>query len=83
MPAQSSVFDRHSPLSALSIVQPPGRRQSMRHFDMVFLMDRLQGSSSRYPLDTDQLGRARGAQGDFASRLIYGARLTPARSVRR
>ena len=36
----------------------------------VFLMDRLQGSSARYPLGTDQLGR------DFASRLIYGARLT-------
>ena len=36
----------------------------------VFLMDRLQGSSVRYPLGTDQLGR------DFASRLIYGARLT-------
>ena len=33
----------------------------------VFLMDRLQGSSARYPLGTDQLGR------DFASRLIYGA----------
>ena len=36
----------------------------------VFLMDRLQGSSARYPLGTDQLGR------DFMSRLIYGARLT-------
>ena len=26
----------------------------------VFLMDRLQGSSARYPLGTDQLGRAAG-----------------------
>ena len=36
----------------------------------VFIMDRLQGSSARYPLGTDQLGR------DLASRLIFGARLT-------
>ena len=38
--------------------------------DEVFLVDRLQGSSARYPLGTDQLGR------DFLSRLIYGARIT-------
>ena len=34
------------------------------------LVDRLQGSSARYLLGTDQLGR------DFLSRLIYGARLS-------
>ena len=34
------------------------------------LIDRLQGSSARYPLGTDQLGR------DFLSRLIHGARLS-------
>ena len=36
----------------------------------VHLADRLQGSSARYLLGTDQLGR------DFFSRLIYGARLS-------
>ena len=34
------------------------------------LIDRLQGSSARYLLGTDQIGR------DFLSRLIYGARLS-------
>ena len=34
------------------------------------LIDRLQGSSARYLLGTDQLGR------DFLSRIIYGARLS-------
>ena len=34
------------------------------------LRDRLQGSSARYPLGTDQLGR------DFLSRIILGARLS-------
>ena len=38
--------------------------------DEVFLVDRLQGSSARYPLGTDQLGR------DFLSRLIFGARIS-------
>ena len=36
----------------------------------VHLADRLQGSSARYLLGTDQLGR------DYLSRLIYGARLS-------
>jgi peptide/nickel transport system permease protein len=36
----------------------------------VHLRDRLQGSSARYPLGTDQLGR------DLLSRVIYGARLS-------
>ena len=36
----------------------------------VHLRDRLQGSSARHPLGTDQLGR------DLLSRVIYGARLS-------
>ena len=36
----------------------------------IHLVDRLQGSSARYLLGTDHLGR------DFLSRLIYGARLS-------
>ena len=39
-------------------------------YDEVFLLYRLQGSSARYLLGTDQLGR------DLLSRLIYGARLS-------
>ena len=39
------------------------------HYE-VFLVDRLQGSSARYLLGTDQLGR------DLLSRLIYGARIS-------
>ena len=34
------------------------------------LIDRLQSSSAKYPLGTDQLGR------DFLSRIIYGARIS-------
>ena len=39
-------------------------------YDEIHLIDRLQGSSSRYLLGTDQAGR------DLLSRLIYGARLS-------
>ncbi|MDE0025350.1 MAG: ABC transporter permease [Spirochaetaceae bacterium] len=39
-------------------------------YDEVFILDRLQGSSARYPLGTDQLGR------DPFSRLVYGGRIS-------
>ena len=39
-------------------------------YDEMHLADRLQGSSARYLLGTDQFGR------DFLSRLIYGARIS-------
>ena len=39
-------------------------------YDKIHLVDRLQGSSARYLLGTDQVGR------DLLSRLIYGARLS-------
>ena len=39
-------------------------------YDEIHLVDRLQGSSARYLLGTDQAGR------DLLSRLIYGARLS-------
>ena len=39
-------------------------------YDEIHLVDRLQGSSARYPLGTDQVGR------DLLSRLIQGARLS-------
>ena len=39
-------------------------------YDEIHLVDRLQGSSSRYLLGTDQAGR------DLLSRLIYGARFS-------
>ena len=38
--------------------------------DEVFIVDRLRGSSARYPLGTDQLGR------DLFSRLVYGGRIS-------
>ena len=40
------------------------------HYDELHPVDRLQGSSARYPLGTDQLGR------DYMSLLIYGARIS-------
>ncbi len=39
-------------------------------YDELHLVDRLQGSSAKYLLGTDQLGR------DFLSRIIYGARIS-------
>ena len=39
-------------------------------YDEIHLADRLTGSSARYLLGTDHLGR------DFLSRIIYGARLS-------
>ena len=40
------------------------------HYDEIHVIDRLQGSSARYPLGTDQLGR------DYMSLIIYGARIS-------
>ena len=40
------------------------------HYDEIHVPDRLQGSSVRYPLGTDQLGR------DYMSLIIYGARIS-------
>ena len=39
-------------------------------YDKASIMDRMQGTSARHLLGTDQLGR------DFLSRLIYGARIS-------
>ena len=39
-------------------------------FNEIHLADRLQGSSARYPLGTDQIGR------DLLTRLIFGARIS-------
>ena len=39
-------------------------------YDEIHLVDRMQGSSARYLLGTDHIGR------DFLSRLIFGARLS-------
>ena len=39
-------------------------------YDELHLVDRLQGSSAKYLLGTDQLGR------DYLSRIIYGARIS-------
>ena len=40
------------------------------HYDEIHVLDRFQGSSARYPLGTDQLGR------DYMSLIIYGARIS-------
>ena len=40
------------------------------HYDEYNAADRLQGSSARYPLGTDQVGR------DYMSLIIYGARIS-------
>ena len=39
-------------------------------YNEIHLADRLQGSSARYPLGTDQIGR------DLLTRLIFGARIS-------
>ena len=40
------------------------------HYDEIHVLDRFQGSSARYLLGTDQLGR------DYMSLIIYGARIS-------
>ena len=40
------------------------------HYDEIHVLDRFQGSSARYALGTDQLGR------DYMSLIIYGARIS-------
>ena len=47
-----------------------GDAMSPYPYDEQHLIDRLQGSSARYPLGTDQLGR------DFLSRVLYGAQIS-------